>query len=184
VNGWQPMLEQLARERYDRLLARARMLVGSGPDAEDLVHDALVSTFGARAAFGSLGEAEHYVRLAMASRCVDKARRRTKERAVLQVIGGWPAADAPDPADATPGQVLAALSILSPRQRACVVLRHMDDLSIHDTAHALGLSDGAVKRYTAEGVAALARTLGTDVPAEETAPVLLTASTKEVRRGA
>lgn len=62
-------------------------------------------------------------------------------------------------------EVERALAALSPRERACAVLRHMENLSTRETAHLLGLSEGAVKRYVADGVAALAAALGAE-PAE------------------
>jgi DNA-directed RNA polymerase specialized sigma24 family protein len=43
----------------------------------------------------------------------------------------------------------------------------MDDLSVQETASLLGVTPGAVKRYTADGVARLSAALGgsDDVPA-------------------
>ena len=63
--------------------------------------------------------------------------------------------------DRLPGaDVVRALAALSPRERACVVLRQMEDLSVVETASALGLSEGAVKRYTSDGLARLNAALG------------------------
>jgi DNA-directed RNA polymerase specialized sigma24 family protein len=71
-------------------------------------------------------------------------------------------------AERGPGaDVVAALAQLSPRERACVVLRQMDDMSVHDTAVTLGLSEGAVKRYTADGIARLGALLGTTTTAQD-----------------
>ena len=58
ARGWEPLLEQVARERYPRLVARAMLLVPSRSDAEDLVQEALVATFTARARFESVGQAD------------------------------------------------------------------------------------------------------------------------------
>ena len=49
--GWEPLLEEVARERYPRLVAYAMLLAGSQAEAEDLVQDAVVSTFSGRARF-------------------------------------------------------------------------------------------------------------------------------------
>ena len=70
----------------------------------------------------------------------------------------------------------AALRVLSPRQRACVVLRFYDDLTVADIAERLSISDGAVKRYLSEGVHHLNGLLGTADPVDQadvpvTAPV-------------
>ena len=78
--------------------------------------------------------------------------------------------------------VHAALAALSPRERACVVLRHLDDVSVRDTARLLGISEGAVKRYVSDGVRALSARLDVVAAPEDTAPVLLTVN--EVHRDA
>ncbi|GIG20691.1 RNA polymerase sigma factor [Cellulomonas chitinilytica] len=177
------MLEQVARERYPVLVARAMLMVSSRADAEDLVQEALVSTFSARARFDSVGQAEQYVRRAIVSRFVDRTRRRGTERAA------WGAAAHPgERVQPGPGEgglsteLETALAVLSPRQRACVVLRHLDDLSVRETASVLGLSEGAVKRYASDGVAALHVLLGTTDAAERDGVVLV--RTEEVRRDA
>ena len=51
--------------------------------------------------------------------------------------------------------VLDALRALPKRQRAVVVLRFWDDLSVGETAVALDISEGTVKSQTARGLAAL-----------------------------
>ena len=172
------MLEQVARERFPALVTRALLLVSTRADAEDLVQEALVSTFSARARFESVGQAEQYVRRAIVSRFVDRTRRRGNERSA------WARASGRDlevwPADGLSTELESALRRLSPRTRACVVLRHLEDMSVRETAAALGLSEGAVKRYVSDGVAALNNALGTTSPAED--PVVLVA-TQEVRRG-
>jgi RNA polymerase sigma factor (sigma-70 family) len=137
------------------------LLAGSQADAEDLVQDALVATFSGRARFATAAEAEAYVRRGIASRFVDHGRRRTAERGALVKAGGR---RAPLPDDVTASglapEVERALGQLSPRVRACIVLRHMDDLSVRETAQLLRLSEGAVKRYVSDGVAALGLALG------------------------
>jgi RNA polymerase sigma factor (sigma-70 family) len=49
----------------------------------------------------------------------------------------------------------AALSVLSPRQRAVVVLRYFADLSEVQTAAALGCAVGTVKSHAAKALAKL-----------------------------
>jgi RNA polymerase sigma factor (sigma-70 family) len=55
------------------------------------------------------------------------------------------------------GALLAALSTLSPRQRAVLVLRYFDDCTEAATAEALGISLGAVKSRARDGLARLRR---------------------------
>ncbi len=59
----------------------------------------------------------------------------------------------PDVADAL--AVRAALSILTPRQRAAVVLRFFDDLDLAATAAVMRCSQGTVKKLTARGLSVL-----------------------------
>ncbi|GAA1913509.1 sigma-70 family RNA polymerase sigma factor [Nocardioides hwasunensis] len=57
--------------------------------------------------------------------------------------------EVPDP------DLLRALSELSPRQRAVVVLRYFEDLTEAETAEALGCSLGSVKTHHSRALAAL-----------------------------
>lgn len=157
---WETLLEQVVRERYPRLVAHAMLVARSRADAQDLVQEALISSFSGRARFGSVQQAEAYVRRAIVSRAVDESRRSLREehatnRAALRPVAALEVEERSPGAD-----VVRALRTLSPRERACVVLRHMDDLSVQETASLLDLSVGAVKRYTADGVARLSAALG------------------------
>lgn len=51
--------------------------------------------------------------------------------------------------------VRAALARLAPRQRAVLVLRYREDLSVSDPAELLGMRESTVKSHTARGLAAL-----------------------------
>jgi RNA polymerase sigma factor (sigma-70 family) len=48
--------------------------------------------------------------------------------------------------------VARALAALPARKRACVVLRHLVDLSVEETAAVLGISTGSVKSQTHKGL--------------------------------
>ena len=164
MSQWEPLLEKVVAHRYPRLVAYAMLLTGSRADGEDLVQDALVATFSGRARFATEGQAEAYVRRAIASRFVDAGRRRSSERRALARQIGLTATTAVEPPSVgLAPEVEAALALLSPRERACVVLRHMEDLSTRETAQLLRLSEGAVKRYLADGVAALTAVLDAEV---------------------
>lgn len=168
--AWEPLLEQLVQERYGRLLARAHLLVGPGGDADDLVQEALLATFGGRARLRSIEAAEQYVRRAIVSRFVDRLRRAGRERtahdeAARLDAGPWP--------ESFSTELEVALAGIAPRERACVVLRHVEQMSVAETAATLGLSQGAVKRYTFDGLAGLSAALGTAAPAGAEVPVRL-----------
>ncbi|WP_042420449.1 SigE family RNA polymerase sigma factor [Streptacidiphilus anmyonensis] len=61
-----------------------------------------------------------------------------------------------------------ALAAVPPRQRATVVLRFYEDLTVEQTAEALNCSVGTVKSQTARGLEALRRLLGPRTPALNT----------------
>lgn len=170
--AWEPMLEELAAQRGGRLLAFATMLAGAS-QADDLVQEAVIATFSKGRGFASVARAEQYVRRAIATRYIDSVRKDASQRALEQRTavpeGVMPDAGAGLESDAA---VDAALASLAPRVRACVVLRYIEDQSIRETAHILGLSEGTVKRYVADGLAVLNARLGTTAPDEHNlAPV-------------
>jgi RNA polymerase sigma-70 factor (sigma-E family) len=60
-----------------------------------------------------------------------------------------------------------ALGHLRPRDRAIVVLRYWEDLSVRDVAGLLGLSENAVKIQSMRSLTKLRTLLGEDTPARE-----------------
>lgn len=159
VAGWPEALEALVRDRGAALVAYGCLLTGDRREAEDLFQDALVKTF-ARPARDVLA-AEKYVRRTILTTYIDGFRRRKHWVAIRHLV----AHDEPEPADPAAQaearvDVATALRELTPRQRACVVLRHFDDLPLSDIAAALGVTEGAVKRYLFDATRALEARLG------------------------
>jgi RNA polymerase sigma factor (sigma-70 family) len=68
-----------------------------------------------------------------------------------------PSPQVDDPAGAVLDRMVLmdALAALPPRQRACVVLRYYEDLSVETVADVLGCRVGTVKSQTARGLATL-----------------------------
>jgi len=169
---WEPMLEQVMRERAPRLLAYAAMLTGDDAEAHDVLQDALVRSFSRGRRFDHLNQAEAYVRRAVASVAIDRSRKnRPAPRDPHE--GAETAAHGPDRDDVM--DVRRALRELSPRERACIVLRFYDDLTVPQIAARLNLADGTVKRYLSDASARLAELLHTAVDWEtgnDTVPVL------------
>jgi len=163
--SWEPLLEELIRARLRDLTAYAHMLTGNRAEAEDLVQDALMATFGRNRSFPNAAAAESYVRRAITSKFIDAKRRSTVERRIFAIVAAHDVDGGASPEllaeNAT--DVGAALAHLTPRERACVVMRYIEHLSVAETADALGLSHGAVKRYVSDAVAKLNGSLGTDV---------------------
>ncbi|MBV1856741.1 SigE family RNA polymerase sigma factor [Catellatospora tritici] len=98
---------------------------------------------------------EAYTRRTLVNAFLNSRRARRHEQIMAEVPdrAAVPAAD-PD------GDVLALLTRLPPRQRVLIALRYLDDLSVGDTAHVAGISEGAVKSQTSRGLSALRGLLG------------------------
>ena len=155
MSRWEPLLQELVAQRYRDLVAYARMLTGDTAQAEDLVQDALIVTFGRLRGFTSIVAAETYTRKVIASRFIDGTRRHAAERRAVTRLGI-------DEEDQTASpellaehrtDVQRALNLLTPRERACVVLRYLQQLSVNETADALDIAPGSVKRYVHDGIA-------------------------------
>lgn len=64
--------------------------------------------------------------------------------------------------DGMDGPLLAALMRLGRRQRAVIVMRYMEELSVEETAATLNISAGTVKSQSARGLAILRNELPSD----------------------
>ena len=169
MSTWESALDDLTRTRLHHLFAYALMLTGSREQAQDLVQDALISVYSSRARLDNRTVAESYVRRAIASKFIDSTRsaRRDKERLrSLRVVTPLTASPHDDGVGLRT-DIAKALQLIPARERACVVLRHLEQLSTRETANVLGISEGAVKRYLADGIGQLQGLLGEHVTASD-----------------
>lgn len=152
-------LSNLIRTHHRSFIGYAYLLCGNPRDAEDIVQDALIKVFaGRKTRPGDLTAA--YVRRAILTTYLDTGRRRHRW---LNVIHLTATSDRQESLDGlTSGQIdiAKALSALSNRQRASVVLRYFEDLTIPQIAECLGIADGTVKRHLFDAHAALRGLLG------------------------
>ena len=157
---WQHVLARVVEERGDALLRYAWLLSGNREDAQDLVQDGLVNVFGRLRNGFTVQSAEAYLRKAILNRYLDLGRSSTRWRKTAP--GQWQddTIDSPEPASALRLDVQRELAKLSPRERACVVLRYYEDLKVDDVAETLGISPGSVKRYLSDALAKLGGALG------------------------
>jgi RNA polymerase sigma-70 factor (sigma-E family) len=83
----------------------------------------------------------------------DEARRSSRRDLAFGVDADAPAPPGPDVVERL--TQLELLRRLPPRQRAAVVLRYYDDLSVQETAAALGCTEGTVKSLSSRGLQSL-----------------------------
>jgi len=153
---WEDVVTQLVAERGEALTRYAYLISGNRDDASDLVHDALVKTFGRlRNGFG-IASAEAYVRRAILNTYLDRGRKISRWRKIAHLTAEPETKDSPDADTETRIDLQAQLMKLRPRERACVVLRYYDDLKVDDIASTLEISPGAVKRYLSDGLSRMA----------------------------
>ncbi|MFE5327747.1 sigma-70 family RNA polymerase sigma factor [Embleya sp. NPDC056575] len=153
-------LAQLLAARGAVLKGYAYLLCGDASAAEDLVQEALVRALGTRRA-ASVEYLESYVRKAILHLVMDGTRHRTRWLRIrpLFVPPAKPVEDEGS-TSAVRLTVRDALLGLSPRQRACVVLRYYEDYPVPRIAEELGCGEGTVKRHLHEARRVLADTLG------------------------
>ena len=172
MSAWNELFAEVARSRYSSLVAYGVLLTSDRSDAQDLVQDAMVKVFSRVRTLPSVAAADQYIRRAMYNLFLDEARHASVSRAARRDLV------APDIVpDAAAGigaaaDVRAALALLSPQERACVVLRHFDDLTVPAIASELRLAEGTVKRYLSDAHAKLGVVLGPDSDLPERIPVV------------
>ena len=142
--------------RSSAMRATAFLLCGDWHRAEDLVQTTFTKLYLRWNRVQRHEALDPYVRKALVTAFIDEGR-----------WGWWrrerPHADrieraaAPEPSDDRV-TLMRALAQVPPRQRAVLVLRYWQDLSVEDTAAALGCSTGTVKSQAARGLDTL-RTL-------------------------
>ncbi|MGA4543216.1 SigE family RNA polymerase sigma factor [Uniformispora flossi] len=164
MGGHDEALREFIAVRRGPLLRSAFLLCGDMHDAEDLVQTTLVKVVLAGRRLDRIDNIEAYTRRTLMSVFISSRRRMWRRE--------HPHAAPPDTAAAAgsdPDMGLAvrvALTAVPPRQRAVLVLRYWEDLSVEETAQLLGVSPGTVKSQSARGLATLRAALGDALPDE------------------
>jgi len=161
--GLDPAFDEFVSRGSARLLRSAYLLTGDRGYAEDLLQVALVRT--ARHWERACDAPAAYAYRVLVNLVHDR-RRHLARRVVEQPlddhdVAGRPVVDHAEPVidrDA----VIGAVRLLAPRQREVVVLRFFADLSVSDTAEAIGSSPGSVKTHTSRALARLRELLADD----------------------
>jgi RNA polymerase sigma-70 factor, ECF subfamily len=160
----------LVAAHQDRLFTIALRLLGERRDAEEVAQDALVRAYRAMAGYPPARIADLRVGPWLAAITVNLARNRRRRHddrhpplALEPIVeaGFDPPSDERSAPDVTTDrretkrELAAALLTLGPATRAAVVLRHVDGLSVAETAEALGRPEGTIKAQVHRGLARL-----------------------------
>src|ERR687890_326986 len=112
-----------------RLRRTAYLMCGDWDQASDHVQEGLIRVYVAWPRLTRSGREYAYARKAVVSACLDHARRRSSTE-VPSEPGDVPSRHDLAESVALRSSLVTALDDLPPRQRACVVLRYFDDLSV------------------------------------------------------
>ncbi len=142
-----------AATAQQRLFRQGYLLTSSREAAQDLVQTTLTKMY---VAWPRIDNPSAYAYRTMVRGFLEVRRRSDRERELHDLADG--ARPQSDPAHVL--TVRAALAELPPRMRAVVVLRYWEDLSVEQTATALGCTTGTVKSAASRGLAQLRELLG------------------------
>ena len=145
--------EDYVLARSPALLRTAYLLTGNRADAEDLLQTALAKTYLAWGRIRDREAVDGYVRRVLVTTQTSFWRRRRPEDPYAD-LPERPGRDAHADSDLH-AALWGALSGLTRKQRAAVVLRYYEDLSEAETARVLGVSVGTVKSTTSRALASL-----------------------------
>lgn len=150
--------EQLVDEHGGRLYQLARLLLGRGDEAEDVVQDTLVKLWrhlpGLRA-----GQELPWLVTCARNACLDVLRGNSRKRTLLRLVAGDQRATAGDAGDdPAPEASMArheraralrsALEAMPEPGRSLLILRDIQELDVATVARTLELSENQVKVYT------------------------------------
>lgn len=149
----------------------AYLLCGDWHLAEDLVQIALAKLYRAWPRVQRKETVDQLVRTVLLRCWIDESRRpwrRSEQRdgVVPEVVDSL--ADPAIATDANNDALMRALRELAPRQRAVLVLRYIEDLSVAETAAALRCSEGNVKSQASRGLEAMRAVMARPDHAEST----------------
>ncbi|HEX4688029.1 MAG TPA: SigE family RNA polymerase sigma factor [Nocardioides sp.] len=129
----------------------AFLMCGDWQLASDHVQDALIRVYRHWPRLRGEAEARAYARKAVVSVVIDAKRRRSSTEVPVEAVRDVGASD--DAERSADRELLTrCLAQVPTRQRACLVLRYYDDLSVTEVASLLGISEGTVKSQTARGL--------------------------------
>ncbi|ARQ69870.1 SigE family RNA polymerase sigma factor [Streptomyces marincola] len=137
--------------RWTRLLRTAYLLAGNHHDAEDLAQTALTKAYCGWERVRRADDPDAYVWRIM----INVHRDRLRGIKLREWLTSWlPERAAADGSErvVVRGALMQALGRLSPKQRAVVVLRYLEDRSETEVAALLGMGVGTVRTHSARGL--------------------------------
>lgn len=146
---------EFAEAARGRLRRTAYLMCGDWDQASDHVQEGLIRVYVAWPRLTRAGGEYAYARKAVVSAFLDHTRKRSSREVAGEADPHAPSDEDLAETVTARAALMSALGDLPARQRACVVLRYFEDLSVTDTAAMLGCSEGTVKSQTSRALVSL-----------------------------
>lgn len=153
---------EFASAASNRLLQTAMLLTTDRHLAEDLVQETLGKLYASWHKMTNVSNQHAYARTTLVNTYISHRRWRGSSEYPTEVMPEQPGVATDLPLRLT---LLDGLARLEPKDRAVLVLRYWDDLTVEQTAHELGLTLGAVRNRSMRALAKLRDVLGEDLRA-------------------
>lgn len=169
VEGDADAFGELVRRHRDRLWAVALRTTGDPEDAADAVQEALISAFRRAQSFRGDAQVTTWLHRIVVNACLDRMRARSSRPTERLPQEDHDAAlrdhsargDLSQETSDRRADVMAALRLISPEQRAALVLVDMEGYSVEAAAEILQCAPGTVKSRCSRGRARLVPLLAT-----------------------
>lgn len=149
--------EEFARAEWDALRRTAFWLCGDWHTAEDLVQATLIKVYVRWWTLRRPVRAAAFARTTLTRTWIDWQRKASTGEVPAEYLADQPLDDGDVPLRET---LLTALESLPAVQRAVVVLRYWEDMSVDEVARIVSRKPATVRSDAARGLAALRETLG------------------------
>lgn len=167
VEGGEDGFRAWVAVRREPLRRSVYLMCGDWHLADDVVQDAMTRLYVVWERVARRGDPEPYVRRIVVNLLIDHSRRPARQETPREALPEAAEADTDD--DRRDGLV-AALNGVPPRQRATLVFRFWEGLSVDETASIMNCSTGTVKSNTSKGLANLREILSHDSAGHLPAP--------------
>ncbi len=150
--------EQFVAGHVDRLLGAGILMTGDPVEAEDLVQECLLRVARRWPRVRRMDHPGAYARRILVNLALRGAASRNRRTAEIDAAGPGSPMEAAPALDSKLA-LIDALRLLPRQQRAIIVLRYFEDLSVAEVADLLGCSVGTVKSTASRGLVRLREVL-------------------------
>ena len=158
--------EGFCHESYVPLIRTLTLYCGDPEVARDLAQEALARTYASWRRVRQMAYPRLWLNRVAINLANSRFRRLKAEHRALEMERTRSGRFHVDPDPAMAVVIRRALATLSPRQRAAVILRFFDDLSVEETAELMNCGPGTVKKLTKRALDGLREQLGSEFRVE------------------